>query len=515
MYNPSVKNALALGQKTAALVSKVSKNGCLFDTEKARKTARYLRRYMLRVEHIIRCQLAPVILEKTAIRSVPKKKYSNCTTGVKPSILAEQWAKLYRYTFKIIDNEWWVCDSRGRKKSLWVDLADGDIEHKDNTVAVLNLDSESDMVIIKYRLMMEHGWDPVFYNRKREESGKLAKTTPKFRENGQLCPNLHELGKRLPLIRQLILYTQLKHRLSVLETKDGTGGLLNNPTVVETNKIHQKFSGLTISRRWRHKVVVNIPAVRSPLGGKLRELFICQPHEDFITYDVISGEAFIKAHFAHPYDEGETAEAISAEGYDEPQIMGDLWFPELPKAERRVKAKRGNYALQYCCTPPTLAVHLQCSEQEAIRKHTIYWQKNRGWKAYINAATNQWRSNRCRSIQSYISGQLLQVDKQRKIGSMAAQHGLAFVMDYSLSLLDQMLGGIQTVDGEYTYLYKGHKAMIRLYVHDEVSLTADKEISAEVLELGKESIEEASRQCCLMAQMKAAGSIGRNWKETH
>ena len=517
-YIASPMNAMRVGQKAFFLTCMMELAGVEFDYEKAKKALSYIKRYMGRLERVIRPHLPKVDVPASKLQGVPVRKFKASKDRLILSAHMEKWFKWYGY-----DAEW--------VNGSWRALKGGCVVHEDVSLLEAgwkpvglfkkeaDLYSVSDINGVKQMLMDDFGWKPFFWNVKREKVGRKyvdVNTTPKFQNGGELCPSLEGLGEKVFFVKVLLRWASLKHKAGLLETKNKEGGFLHNKRVLSDGKISARMSGLAHTRRWRHAGLVNIPRVSTFLGGRIRELFTCKENEDFINYDVSSGEAFIKAHEAHLYDDGEYGRKIQAKGYDEHAENAQAWFPDMSLEDGRRRAKVGGYALQYLCQPPTLASLLKCSPEESINYHGIYWRLNWGWKQANDAYAFEWsRENGRKYLFSRISGQILQTRSQHTLGSTQAQHALGFLMDYSLCLMDCWLGGVVWVGGVPKYHYKGHYVMLVLYVHDESSWIADKAISQEVLELGIRSVETASKHLGLKVQIGASGKVGRNWGDTH
>lgn len=92
---------------------------------------------------------------------------------------------------------------------------------------------------IKEYLIRDHGWEPVFWNYKKDpntgkflrgKDNQLIVTTPCFKDKGtgQMCPNLMEIDH--PIAKNIIKFNSLKHRRdSIQSRKNDETGYLNHP----------------------------------------------------------------------------------------------------------------------------------------------------------------------------------------------------------------------------------------------------------------------------------------------
>ena len=85
--------------------------------------------------------------------------------------------------------------------------------------------------------LLDIGWKPTLWNLKKDQRGKpvrddrgnVIKTTPKFHEQGRICPNLEKLGNKVELVKPIITWLSLRNRRSVLLNEEKETGWLNHP----------------------------------------------------------------------------------------------------------------------------------------------------------------------------------------------------------------------------------------------------------------------------------------------
>jgi hypothetical protein len=128
-----------------------------------------------------------------------------------------------------------------------------------------------DSMVIK-KWLMSKGWKPSIYNKDKEGN----RTSPKIRDNGNICPNLIPISERIPEIKDYILYNTLQHRRNTLKSvvNDSTG-LCNNVRLAYDGRLTPGANTLgAVTRRFTHREVANIPRPSSIFGKEMREVFI-------------------------------------------------------------------------------------------------------------------------------------------------------------------------------------------------------------------------------------------------
>ena len=155
------------------------------------------------------------------------------------------------------------------------------------------------------------GWKPTMWNLKKDKAGKpiridgkVVQTSPTFHEGGRLCPNLEQLGEKVALCTPIIEWLSLRNRRSVLLNEEKGTGWLNNPRLARDGRLGAASSGLTNTKRQKHKVVANVPRVTSTLGKEMRSLFVASGGMVMVGADASGLEARVKGHYTHKFDNG-------------------------------------------------------------------------------------------------------------------------------------------------------------------------------------------------------------------
>jgi len=476
--------------------------GIRFDREAAEKLLPIVDDRMEELEQSVEQRLPKTELNKGEQKAVtPPARQFNKSTG-KPSVYAERFFDDLVETY---DGSWFGVKD-GKKYPL--------------PVPVKPLYTEGPMRLkhqqnLKQWLMDEYGWKPTFWNYKKvkDEHGKLrpvrvkgqlVKNSPKFHENGKLCPNLEVLGEMQGIVKEIIEWLSLKNRRAVIKTKDPkkNTGWLNNCRLDADGRLSPRHSGLTNTKRAKHTEVANVPRPSSTLGKEMRGLFIASPGKVLVGYDASSLEARVKGHYTAKYDGGQYAEKILADGYDEHESNAILWFWD--KAKRR-DAKTPGYALQYFCGLPTFARAIGMSQEEAAPKYEAYWEENWALKEFDEAVAQYWRDHGERYV-VLIDGSRVYTRSRHSVTNAVMQGTGAKVMDLSYVFMRKWVAKLRE---------RGYDINRVVYYHDEYMYECDPEIAQKVGELGCKSIVQAGKYFKMRVPLAAEYKIGNSWAEVH
>lgn len=530
MFSPEF--GLQIRQKAKFLMECQARTGVNFDVALGIATYHAVCAEMKELEEKLAPHLPDVTTTKGNLIKVPKRRFRTGKNGLEKSadILKFEEAQGVTYTIE--------------------ELQALPEPHYLNPTSAFDLWSNTHQLELKQLLMAKFGWRPYFWNYKKGKDGKPVyddkkqkiKVSPKFQDQGKLCPNLEALGDSAAFVQDIVLWTQKKHRRGVLKKKDGTGGWLGNPRLDIDGRISARSSGLTNTLRQKHTEICNVPKPDVHYGDKLRAMCRVPEGKVAVGYDAGSLEAVIKAHYAFKYDGGEYARKIEDPAYDDHidvALSSGLITPEMarlftdhklgkipdevakanplwkPMKSGRTDAKPVNYGAQYGQQIAGLAEATGWSIEKATLVWETYWELNHGWKKCQQNLVRHWEQMDRRGIYCPISGLFLHSRSKNSLGSLLIQHTGAFIMDYAGVILDKWLGGIKTDRDRPYYKFKGYECARVIYYHDEYMWESDPEIAEELLEMGKESIREAARRLKLRVPLDADGAIGLNWAEVH
>lgn len=136
------------------------------------------------------------------------------------------------------------------------------------------------------------GWVPINFD------FKDGRSIPQIRieDKGEkiLCPSVKKLIKVEPNIEALDGLTVISHRIGILK------GYLSN--VDDEGYIKACMQGFTNTLRYKHKVVVNLPAVSKPYGDIVRGCLIAPEGYELVGSDMSSLEDRTKQHYMWKHD---------------------------------------------------------------------------------------------------------------------------------------------------------------------------------------------------------------------
>jgi len=513
----NTKESFRLGQLTDHLMAMQSLTGVCFDQEKALELYNYCIDRMTVIEETIEPQLPSRPLNKGELQKVtpPKIQFKNSKQGLIPSATCEKFFD--KTSCNESKEEWygWLGDKFFKLPYNKPIVTEG----------AMKLANQKDL---KDYLIGE-GWKPTIYNLKKDKAGKplrvnghYVKTTPKFHENGDICPNLLKLGNE-DFIKPIIEWLSLRNRKSVIYNPEKNTGWLSNSRLKMDGRLPAGASSITNTMRQKHSVVVNVPRPGSVLGEEMRSLFVAENDNVIVGYDASGLEGRVEAHYCYSYEGGEEYANEIVDG-DVHSKNANIFFGEdLPldddckvTPEYRNLAKNGKYCLSYGGQASKLAETLGISKAKGKALYDGFWDGNTALKGLRDRLTKHWEGNHKKFIICPLTGCLLHSRSGHSLVNLLFQHTGAIVMDVANSFMHKWLGGIELdAIGRPFYMYKGYKIKRILYVHDEVQWECSTAIAKEIGELGCRSIEAAGKFLKMNVPMLAEYKIGCNWKETH
>lgn len=508
--------ALEIGKKVDFLMDCQAMTGVKFDIEAAHKLYDYCVAEMKRIEEEVEPQLPECELNKGDLKDItpPARQMKQAKEGLVPSSYSEKF-----------------FDSIRKEGDTFIGTKDG----VEVTLPCANepLYTHGPMKLKHQAKLKEwlvsQGWRPTLWNFKKDakgkfvrENGKLVKTSPKFHEMGNLCPNLEMLGAKIDLIKPIVRWLSLRNRRSVLWSPDKNTGWLANSRLQVDKRLPAGRSGLAASLRQKHHTVVNVPRPGSVIGEEMRSLFIADDNNVIVGYDASGLEARIEAHYTYKYDGGCYAKEL-LEGDIHSQTAKAVFGEDIPVDEEgrvvsefRNPAKGIKYALTYGCSPAKLADMVDEPLPKAKEMYQDFWEANWPLAKFKENLIKHWKQNNEKGIYCYVTGNYLHSRSEHSLVNLVFQHTGAIAMDISGLFMDKWLGGIRFDSNNLPYYeYKGYIIKRVLYVHDEIQWECSPEIADEIGELGVKSIKEAGKFLKLNVDLDGEYMIGKNWCETH
>lgn len=506
--------ALEIGKRVDYLMDCQAMTGVKFDIEAAHKLYEYCVAEMKRIEEEVEPQLPECELNKGDLKDVtpPARQMKMGKNGLIPSSYSEKFFD----TIKCVDDTF-----IGTKDGIEVALPCANKPLY--THGPMKLKHQAKLK----DWLVTQGWRPTLWNFKKEngkfvrENGKLVKTSPKFHEMGNLCPNLEMLGAKIALIKPIVRWLSLRNRRSVIWNPDNNSGWLANDRLKVDGRLCAGRGGLAASLRQKHHTVVNVPRPGSVLGEEMRSLFIADEGNVIVGYDASGLEARVEAHYTYRYDGGEYAKEL-LEGDIHSKTAKAMFGEDIPVdedgkvvGEFRNPAKGIKYALTYGCSPAKLADMVDEPIERAKEMYQDFWDANWPLAKFKENLIKHWNQLDKKGVYCYVTGNYLHSRSEHSLVNLVFQHTGASAMDISCMFMDKWLGGLLFDQGVPYYLYKGYVIKRVIYMHDEIQWECSPEIADEIGELGVKSIKEAGKYLKLNVDLDGEYLIGKNWCETH
>ena len=229
------------------------------------------------------------------------------------------------------------------------------------------------------------GWKPTVFKYTINSAGKEVKipqVSIKTDEGPKLCDDILRIAEENPDVKHLDRLSLIKSRINILKSF---------LTLSENGVITASVNGLTNTLRFKHKNVVNLPAVDKLYGEYIRGVLLSGDGFTLVGSDMCSLEDTTKKHYMFQYDPDYVNE-MSKEGFD-PHLdlalsagavtqedlkkykEGDKQVVPIVKAIRKIY-KTVNYASVYGAGAKTIARGAGISVKEAKALIETYWKRN-------------------------------------------------------------------------------------------------------------------------------------------
>lgn len=233
---------LKMAHKTYDLMCIQARYGVQFNVEKAKKLVIFIDKEM----ETIRAEVEPQLPPKAPNQGDQAKMRPPLKQFLKsggPSSTCLKW----------FDE---VAEDGSGEQVVWMGKKDGNwytLPHHELILHDVPMSLSNQKELKEW--LMDQGWVPTCFNYKQEKvhgklvkvrdhHGKLIETSPKFQENGKLCPNLEGMDGA-PLVKLVIKWLSLRNRRSVLSNDSKGTGLINNPRLAVDGRISATSAGLT------------------------------------------------------------------------------------------------------------------------------------------------------------------------------------------------------------------------------------------------------------------------------
>ena len=476
------RRAYALEAKVAKLCQEQVEVGVYFDIEKAEELVKELKTKMQCIEEDLYNELPMWPIKPHDLHYPPKLQFKkDGSLGV----AIEKYCHKYRWRLEEIDGQWCAI-SPDSSEVRPLPLKDPLVTHEKLSLA--------DQTGIKAWLL-SLGWEPEHWNHKRDpDTGKYLKTSPRItdKDTKEPCPNLKKVTSIAA--SDISDWLMLRSRLNVVESANGTGWL---PRARENGCIIPSDADTygANTARWTHRIIANIPRVKSAYGRHMRELFRARPGAIWVGWDASSLEACMEAHYLCPYDKAASAELMD----------GDPHTKNLEAIEPlrdRDHAKTLKYGITYGAQPAKVAGILGVPKTEGEYWFNEFWVANPALAKLREDTIAVAKTGRITAI----DGRWIGIRSQHSALNALFQSAGAIVMKYAMVIANKR------IHEKYSPLVA--RGLIR-YHDEEIWECIDEQTAEEVGKIGCESIREAGRYLKLHVPLDAEYKIGKNWAEVH
>lgn len=460
--------------RVAEIIARQHKRGIHFSKHEAENLFKRISADMEFIRLYLHDHLPPASIPESKLDYPPKKQFNK---DGQPSALIQKYVK--KYGGSVL--------KRNPGEGYFAMLPFGKIRDLPMVEAIITkapLDIDSPNAVKQY--LLDRGWRPTIWNRKKNAEGKWENTTPRlWDDNKELCPNILKIGVKG--IEKISEYLTLRNRLNVIN------GWLDNTRVIAEQKICSDADTLgAVTGRFTHKIVANVPRGSSKYGKEIRALF--KPKEGYVMvgWDASSLEARMEAHYTYPFDNGEYAKEL-LEGDIHTKNQTTLSLPT------RDKAKTWKYAVTYGASPKKLASTFGWTIAEAEEAYKKFWDANPALRSLVAKVQSSGEKGWVRGL----DGRPIPVDSKHSALNRLLQSAGAITMKYAMVIADRDVRKMEL------------DAFGLIRYHDEEQWECNK-TQADILgKIGIESIRKAGRYLNLNVALDGEYKIGSNWSETH
>ena len=194
-----------------------------------------------------------------------------------------------------------------------------------------------------------------------------------------LCHSVKKLLEKEPSLEYLEGITLMNHRIGILK------GFLSN--VDDSGYLKASIAGITNTLRFRHKVLVNLPAASRPYGDLVRGVLIAPEGYELCGSDMSSLEDRTKQHYMWKHDP-EYVKEMQTDDFDPHLALAEFagaLTPEQVLAHKEGKEnhsgirhlyKTANYSCTYGAGGGALARTLEITKKEGDSIVKAYREKN-------------------------------------------------------------------------------------------------------------------------------------------
>lgn len=540
-HQPNSQRANDVEHRTAKICSEMHHNGWLVDPKKIDENIKYLdeeiERLRLEVEPLIPKVCTPKDEKMTwedanailqAWNRVPKTKMNDNGKPIKPTrkpILPKvlKSGKLDKWT------------------ALWFGLPATDSMSKQTIKGPYSRISFEPVRLSQHALvkafLLTQGWVPTQWNYKkcpktsktlRDDKNNPIKSSPKLTEDSYETIT-GEIGKYIGR------HATLVHRRQTLENpKDDTKGWKNN--VGQDGRLRCDFDTLGASTgRMAHKVLTNVPGVRSVFGKEMRECFVAPNGRTLVGADAAGCQLRLLAGLMQDEDYIRTVVDGIEEDDDGNYVGSDVhtinglatgliaqsdheWLLENPDSHpdwhtyrdrvtgARGRAKNFIYGLLFGAGDAKIGLLVDGTSKDGKRLKENFFNSWPNLRRVVDGLLDEWRTNKEIYKEGWITGadgRRIYVESEHKCLNYKLQGDEAILMKYALVMADNLLKK-NRVDAKLLLIY-----------HDEIEAEAADTDQPKVEKIFSHVFPKAGQHLGLACPMSTSPKVGKNWYEIH
>lgn len=331
--------------------------------------------------------------------------------------------------------------------------------------------------------LLKSGWIPQEWN----ENNEGDRTTPKLSQTEEFEGVQGSLGK---LVAKRVVCRQ---RRGVIE---GWLGYLDGSLTSARPSLPAIVSGLAVTGRAKHRIIVNVPGSEKFFGKQMRSMFIATP--GYVLVGVDSKGNQIRQLAARMGDDEFTSVVLDP-------LRDVHTFNQLRAGiSTRHAAKIFFYSLIFGAGDAKIARQLGIDHAAAVRLRTAFMGGMLGMRTLLERLRGEW-SNNGGWIRG-LDGRPLSVPNEHQLLVYLLQSDEAIQMSLAYLLFCEA--------AQSCWDYKVDWAPV-LWMHDEIQIECRPEIANDVGQLGCWAITEAGQRLGIPVRHEGEFKIGANWCITH
>jgi DNA polymerase I-like protein with 3'-5' exonuclease and polymerase domains len=349
--------------------------------------------------------------------------------------------------------------------------------------------------------LLREGWIPDKWN----VNAAGERTSPKLSKDDPFIGLTSSIGSLI------VKRVQCKQRRGIMEgwrDKLRPDGTLATPV-----------SQLAVTRRCKHKVVVNVPGSDAFFGKTMRKVFTARPGYVIVGIDSAGcqnrmlGARVGNPEYLHTLVYGKKEEGTAIHQLNQAAIEAEIGMPITYR-----HAKNLNYAFLFGARDPKLGATINQSKEVGAKVRKAMLGAAPGFEELLDKLTEEWKSNAKTRPGKW--------GVEYYDGWIAGLDGCPIFIPYEYMILVYMLQSDEAImmARAYVMMYDrmtergyqwGEDWAYLIYYHDEYNIECRPEIAEEVAKLGEQCIADAGEYYNIACPHEGEAIIGGNWYEVH